>query len=99
MKNTPRARSGFRVSYAVARWASTRLRFLRAFQPEPSPQENASVRVQLGLDFDMRDEQQQPRVSLVSIVFRARPKQWLMALGVAACLIGGFAAVVLLIAL
>jgi hypothetical protein len=47
----------------------------------------------------MSDEQGEPRVSLVSIVFRARPKQWLMALGVAACLVGGFAALVLLIAL
>ena len=41
----------------------------------------------------------QPRESLVSIVFRAKPKQWLMAVGVAACLVGGLAAVVLLITL
>lgn len=46
----------------------------------------------------MSDEQE-PRISMMSIVFRARPKQWLMALGVAAALAGGLAAVVLLIAL
>lgn len=46
----------------------------------------------------MTDEQQS-RPSMMSIVFHARPRQWLMAVGVAACLIGGLAAVVLLITL
>ena len=59
---------------------------------------SAFVRARHGVGFGMSDEQPS-RPSLMSIVFRARPKQWLMAVGVAACLAGGLAAVVLLIAL